>query len=100
MMKKEALEFLELLESASPGEIKMRIADRLAYFENLTESTPSEFLKRVYSKKKEALKEMEIDSLNWEPYDVELATPKQDAVQPEPEPVLADELSLVTIPSE
>ena len=37
MTKKEALEFLELPESATDIEIKIRIADKLSYFEELSE---------------------------------------------------------------
>jgi hypothetical protein len=96
MMKKDALEFLELPESASPSEIKMRIDERLGYFENLNESTPSDFLKRVYSKRIQALKEIEIDSSEWEPAAVELLSPKEELVQQESERVQEDEFQSMT----
>ena len=96
MMKKDALEFLELPESATPSEIKMRIAERLGYFENLNESTPSDFLRRVYSKRIQALKEIEIDSADWEPAAVEKVAPKEDLVQAAYQPIHEDEFSSMT----
>ena len=48
MTKKEALDFLELPESAGDPEIKSRIAEKISYFELLSENSPSVFLRRIH----------------------------------------------------
>lgn len=56
MKKKEALEFLELPENASDMDISQRIADKLNYFERLTENAPNEFLKKLHLQNIEKVK--------------------------------------------
>ena len=50
MDRKEALEFLELPEYASPAEIKEKIETKLAYFENLSEKAPSPFVRKLHAR--------------------------------------------------
>lgn len=65
MTKKEALEFLELPGSATDIEIKIRIADKLSYFEELSENAPSDFLRRLHGKNVAKVKEIKEGSIAW-----------------------------------
>ena len=50
MTQKEALEFLELHEAATKSEIKIRLVEKLEYFQYLSENAPSDFLRRIHAK--------------------------------------------------
>jgi pSer/pThr/pTyr-binding forkhead associated (FHA) protein len=65
MTKKEALDFLELSDSASDIEIKIRIADKLSYFEELSENAPSDFLRRLHGKNVAKIKTIQEESVEW-----------------------------------
>ena len=65
MTKKEALEFLELPESATDVEIKIRMADKLSYFEELSEKAPSDFLRRLHGKNVAKIKKIQEESAEW-----------------------------------
>jgi len=69
MTKIEALEFLELPESASEEEILSRLKDKLAYFEQLSEKAPSEFLRRLHAKNVIKVRQIAKESREWSPYD-------------------------------
>jgi len=58
MDRKEALEFLELPEYASPAEIKEKIETKLAYFENLSEKAPSPFVRKLHARNVARVKEI------------------------------------------
>jgi hypothetical protein len=68
MTKTESLDFLELPESASEEDIKSRVEEKLAYFEHLSEKSPSEFLRRLHAKNVTKVKEIAQESLDWPPY--------------------------------
>lgn len=65
MTKNEALEFLELSENATDFEIRMRIADKLSYFEELSENAPSDFLRRLHGKNVTKVKMIREESAQW-----------------------------------
>ena len=65
MTKQEAFEFLELEDSASVNEIKQRIADKLLYFEELSEKAPSDFLRRLNMQKLNKVKAIQQQAAEW-----------------------------------
>lgn len=65
MDRKEALEFLELPEYASPAEIKEKIETKLAYFENLSEKAPSPFVRKLHARNVARVKEIKTLSKDW-----------------------------------
>jgi hypothetical protein len=65
MDRKEALEFLELPEFATPGEIKERLESKLAYFELLSEKAPSQFVRRLHARNVARVKEIIGASKSW-----------------------------------
>jgi hypothetical protein len=69
MTKIEALEFLELPESASEDEIRSRVEDKLAYFEQLSEKAPSEFLRRLHAKNVVRMLQIAKESKEWGAYE-------------------------------
>jgi len=88
----QALEFLELPEFATPDEIKERLESRLAYFENLSEKAPSDFVRRIHARNVVKVKDIMRYSKSWPaaPAIPSVATPSQPELiqpfQPEPEP--------------
>ena len=48
MNKQEILDFLELPESTSDQEIKVRLDEKLAYFQLLSENAPNDFLRKLH----------------------------------------------------
>jgi hypothetical protein len=78
MTKSEALEFLELPETATDNEIKIRVEDKLAYFERLSEKAPSDFLRRLHARNAAKVSEIQMASRKWPSY----VPPVQE--QPEP----------------
>jgi hypothetical protein len=75
MTKKEALEFLELPESASDSDIKTKIADKLSYFELLSEKSPSVFLRRIHEQNVAKVKLIQKESAQWSGSDESGHTP-------------------------
>jgi hypothetical protein len=65
MHRKEALEFLELPDSASPEEIKERLDSKLEYFELLCEKAPSAFVQRLHARNVAKIKEIMVLSKDW-----------------------------------
>ncbi|HLZ86538.1 MAG TPA: FHA domain-containing protein, partial [Puia sp.] len=65
MDRKEALEFLELPEYATPDEIKAKIETKLAYFENLSEKAPSPFVRKLHARNVARVKEIMALSKDW-----------------------------------
>jgi hypothetical protein len=96
MDRKEALEFLELPEFATPDEIKERLESRLAYFENLSEKAPSDFVRRIHARNVVKVKDIMRLSKSWPaapdipfvapPSQPELIQPFQPEPEPEPTP--------------
>lgn len=87
MTKSEALEFLELPETATDSEIKIRIEDKLAYFERLSEKAPSDFLRRLHARNASKVSEIQMASKKWPSY----VPPVQEQPEPEPEIILQPE---------
>lgn len=65
MTKKEALEFLELPETANDLDIKARLTQKLSYFEMLSEKSPSAFLRRIHTQNVEKVKLLQKESMQW-----------------------------------
>jgi len=80
MTKIEALEFLELPESAMEEEIKVRLEEKLDYFEQLSEKSPSEFLRRLHAKNVIKVRQIAEDSREWAPFPQPL--PLENALPP------------------
>jgi FHA domain len=65
MDRKEALDFLELPEFASPEEIRARLEARLNYFEELGEKAPSQFVRKLHARNVAKVKEIIQLSKTW-----------------------------------
>jgi len=65
MDRKEALEFLELPEFASPEEIKAKLDAKLAYFEMLSEKAPSQFVRKLHARNVAKIKEIMFLARSW-----------------------------------
>ena len=65
MTKKEAFEFLELPESASEVAIKLRLVEKLEYFEHLSEQAPSDFLRRINARHVDKVKQVQQEFFPW-----------------------------------
>jgi len=93
MTKKEALDFLELSESASESEIHTRLADKLSYFELLSEKSPSVFLRRIQEQNVTKVKLIQRESAQWfekKVADIPVIIPEPKQVIPEPEQVIPE----------
>ena len=75
MTKKEALEFLELPEVAGDADIKSRLADKLSYYEQLSEKSPSVFLRRIHEQNLAKVKSIQKELPSWSPLPVEKPIP-------------------------
>ena len=67
MDRKEALEFLELPEFATPAEIKAKLETKLAYYEMLSEKAPSAFVRRLHTRNVARVKDIMQASATWPP---------------------------------
>jgi len=65
MTQLEAFEFLELPELASKTQIKLRLTEKLEYFESLSEQAPSDFLRRVNARHVEKVKHIQAAFFPW-----------------------------------
>lgn len=59
MTRAEVLEFLELPESATDNDIRVRMNDKLNYFQKLSENAPNEFLRKLHTTNTEKIKTMQ-----------------------------------------
>ena len=59
MTRTEVLEFLELPESATDNDIRVRMDDKLAYFQKLSENAPNEFLRKLHTSNTEKIRTMQ-----------------------------------------
>src|SRR5579863_2983934 len=88
--RKEALEFLELTDLATPQEIKAKLASKLTYFETLSEKAPSAFVRRLHQRNVERVKEIMQLAKTWDAAAEPEAAPVVAAPAPAaPEPVAA-----------
>jgi len=92
MTRKEALDFLELAETASDYQVKQRLQDKLTYYENLSENAPSDFLRKLNAKHVVKVKTIQQEFPQWNPLraeysiefpaeaeDIEMANAEEDA---------------------
>lgn len=63
MTRKEVLEFLELPDSSSDNDIRVRMDDKLTYFERLSENAPNDFLRKLHTSNTEKIKTLQIEML-------------------------------------
>lgn len=98
MTHKEALEFLELEETASNYQIKQRLQEKLAYYENLSENAPSDFLRKLNARHVIKVKSIQNDFPEWNPLlaesSVEFPTEAEDIAMANAE----QDASLLTTP--
>lgn len=59
MTRAEVLDFLELPESATDHEIRVRMNDKLAYFQRLSENAPNDFLRKLHTSNTEKIRMMQ-----------------------------------------
>lgn len=59
MTRAEVLEFLELPESATDHDIRVRMDDKLAYFQKLSENAPNEFLRKLHTSNTEKIRNLQ-----------------------------------------
>jgi hypothetical protein len=65
MTQQEAFAFLELPELASKTEIKLRLSEKLEYFEHLSEHAPSDFLRRINARHVDKVKHIQTEFFPW-----------------------------------
>jgi len=82
--RKEALEWIELTELATPEEIKAKLASKLTYFETLSEKAPSQFVRRLHQRNVERVKEIMLAAKTWEGMEEPAAAPVEVAETPKP----------------
>lgn len=75
MTREEALVFLELPVTATPAEIKTRIAEKMAFYELHSEKAPSDFLRRLNLRNLGKVKNILKDSAPWTTIVAEPAQP-------------------------
>ncbi len=63
MTRKEVLEFLELPESSTDNDIRIRMNDKLTYFQRLSENAPNDFLRKLHTSNTEKIKTLQIEML-------------------------------------
>ena len=63
MTRKEVLEFLELPDSATDNEIRIRMDDKLTYFQRLSENAPNDFLRKLHTSNTEKIKNLQTQLL-------------------------------------
>lgn len=63
MTRKEVLEFLELPDSATDNEIRIRMDDKLTYFQRLSENAPNDFLRKLHTSNTEKIKDLQTQLL-------------------------------------
>src|SRR5258708_38492673 len=73
----------------------MRVEDKLAYFERLSEKAPSDFLKRLHARNAAKVSEIQMASRKWPSY----VPPVQEVITPEPV-VTAEPEPVVTVEPE
>lgn len=56
MTRAEVLEFLELPESATDQDIRVRMNDKLTYFQRLSENAPNDFLRKLHTSNTEKIR--------------------------------------------
>lgn len=59
MNRKEVLEFLELPESSTDQDILVRLNDKLAYFQRLSENAPNDFLRKLHTTNTEKIRTLQ-----------------------------------------
>ena len=69
MTQKEAFDFLELPETAGNSQIKLRLIEKLEYFQHLSEHAPSDFLRRIHSKNVDKVKSIQQDFFPWSSFE-------------------------------
>lgn len=81
MTQQEAFVFLELPELASKTQIKLRLSEKLEYFEHLSEHAPSDFLRRINARHVEKVKHIQTAFFPWTTEDngVEVILPLEPA---------------------
>jgi hypothetical protein len=65
MTSKEAFDFLELPETATKIEIKLRLVEKLEYFEHLSENATSDFLRRINARNVDKVKQVQQEFFPW-----------------------------------
>ena len=63
MTRAEVLEFLELPESATDHDIRIRMNDKLAYFQRLSENAPNDFLRKLHTSNTEKIRNLQTQML-------------------------------------
>jgi len=82
MTKTEALQFLDLPATATEADIKVRLQERLTHYEELSEKSPSDFLRRLNAQHLGKVRDIIRESKNWEAY----IAPEPVVVAAEPVP--------------
>ncbi|MFT3701415.1 MAG: FHA domain-containing protein [Agriterribacter sp.] len=73
MKREEALEFLELSETATPYQVKQRLREKLAYYEDLSEKAPSDFLRKLNGRHALKVKDIQQQFPEWDPSKMEVS---------------------------
>jgi hypothetical protein len=59
MTRAEVLEFLELPDSATDDDIRVRMNDKLSYFQRLSENAPNDFLRKLHTSNTEKIRTLQ-----------------------------------------
>lgn len=66
MNRAEVLEFLELPDSATDNDIRVRMNDKLSYFQRLSENAPNDFLRKLHTSNTEKIKTLQLQMMGGE----------------------------------
>jgi hypothetical protein len=87
---KQAFEFLELPESAPKEHIEIRITEKREYFQELAETAPTDFLRKINKKNLDKVGEIQQQFFPWTTLksDKEVLLPRDEQPIEEPDPLL------------
>jgi len=71
MTQKDAFDFLELPESATKSQIKIRLVEKLEYFEHLSQHAASDFLRRIHAKNVDKVRAIQREFFPWSSFESE-----------------------------
>jgi hypothetical protein len=100
MTKTEALQFLELPASATEADIKVRLQERLAHYEELSEKSPSDFLRRLNAQHVGKVRDIIKESKTWDAYVAPEPAPVPPPPEEEPKGFFVDEEVVVDAPTD
>lgn len=97
MTRKEALDFLELADSATDQQARQRLADKILYYQEQAEHAPSAFLQNLNVRHLNKAKSIQKEFPEWNTQQPEMSVTFSDSDIEEPE-IGSNELEYLTTP--